>query len=178
MSRHVALLPIACVGIFLCLIATTQAFAQENSALGQVAQLTVRKGFKDIGLGDVCGRLNIAAGKCYGYQLNAKIDAADSKKSGLKIGWLTSLNVLLEPGGAVTRIIILDHDQHIAYAYLTDPSESPQAVAVGLSSSGNGKDWRWKPIPVTDGVRQNFLLEKDYWLSQRKDIEALPDRQD
>jgi hypothetical protein len=31
---------------------------------------------------------------------------------------------------------------------------------------------------VTDDIGRKFSLEKAYWLSQLKDIEALPDRKD
>jgi len=117
-------------------------------------------------------------GSCQGYQLNAKVDAAGSKKFGLQLGWLSSLNVLAEQGRTTGRIIITEHDQHLGYAYLTNAEETLQAATVGLNTAGNGKNWQWKPLAITDDIGQKFSLEKAYWLSQLNDIEALPDRKD
>jgi hypothetical protein len=159
-------------------IAPPVAYAQENAALSQIAQLTMRKGFKDIGLGDVCNRLHIAVGNCRAYQLNAAVDAAESKKFGLQAGWLSSLNVLNPQGGTAEWIVIVEHDEHIGYAFLIGADEDLQAATVGLSTTAGGKAWRWKPMAITDEIRQKFLLERTYWLAQRKDIENLPDRKD
>ena len=176
--RRTFLFTIASVGALLYLLAPTIACAQDKASLSQLAQLAVQKGYKDIGLGEVCSRLNIAFGSCQGYQLNAKIDAAESKQFGLQLGWLSSLNVLAEQGKTTGRIIITEHDQHLGYAYLTNAEEKLQAVTVGLNTAGNGKNWQWKPLAVTDDIGRKFSLEKAYWLSQLKDIEALTDRKD
>jgi hypothetical protein len=176
--RRVFLFATASVGAFLCLPAPTVGYAEENATLSQIAQLAVQKGYKDIGLGEVCSRLNIAFGSCQGYQLNAKVDAAESKKFGLQLGWLSSLNVLAEQGKTTGRIIITEHDQHLGYAYLANAQEALQAVTVGLNAAGNGKNWQWKPLAITDDIRLKFSSEKAYWFSQLKDIEALPDRKD
>jgi hypothetical protein len=151
------------------------ALAQDTSALTQLAQLAVQKGFKNISLGDVCNRLHIGVG-CSAYQLNAQIDQAESEKFGLAVGWQTSLNVLPQQGG--TDIVITDHDDHIGYGYLIGADGGLRAVTVGLSSSANGKNWRWKPISVSDEITQKFASEKAYWLAQVKAIQALPDRKD
>jgi hypothetical protein len=176
--RRIFLFTIAAVGVFLCPPAPTNAYAQEKATLAKIAQLAVQKGYKDIGLGEVCSRLNIAFGSCQGYQLNAKVDAAESKKFGLQLGWLSSLNVLAEQGRTTGRIIITEHDQHLGYAYLTNAEATLQAATVGLNTAGNGKNWQWKPLAITDDIGQKFSLEKAYWLSQLNDIEALPDRKD
>jgi len=151
------------------------AYAQEATTLAQLAQLTAKKGFKDIGLGEVCDHLHLG-GACKVYQLNATIDPAESKKFGLPAGWQTSLNVLRQQGGAY--IVITDHDQYIGYAYLVGSDAGLQSVIVGLSAGSNGKDWRWKPAPLTDKVAQKFASEKAYWLAQIKDIQGLPDRKE
>jgi hypothetical protein len=155
--------------------AFAQSTTQDTASLSQLAQLTVKKGFKNIGLGEVCDRLHIA-GACKAYQLNATVDAAESQKFGLPAGWQTSLNVLPQPGG--TDIVITDHDEHIGYGYLIGADEGLRAVVVGLSGSGDGKNWRWKPGPVTSEIAQKFALERAYWLAQIKDIQGLPDRKD
>jgi hypothetical protein len=155
--------------------AFAQSTAQDNASLSQLAQLTVKKGFKNIGLGEVCDRLHIA-GACKAYQLNATVDAAESQKFGLPAGWQTSLNILPQQGG--TDIVITDHDDHIGYGYLIGADEGLRAVTVGLSGSGDGKNWRWKPGSVTNEIAQKFALEKAYWLAQIKDIQGLPDRKD
>jgi hypothetical protein len=154
---------------------TAQDTGQDTASLSQLAQSTVKKGFKNIGLGEVCDRLHIA-GACKAYQLNATVDAAESQKFGLPAGWQTSLNVLPQQGG--TDIVITDHDEHIGYGYLIGADEGLRAVVVGLSSSGDGKNWRWKPGSVTSEIAQKFALEKAYWLAQIKDIQGLPDRKD
>jgi hypothetical protein len=156
-------------------ISPRSAFAEDNASLSQLAQLAVKKGFKNIGLGEVCQRLHVG-GTCKAYQLNATLDAAESQKFGLPAGWQTSLNVLPQPGG--TDIVITDHDDHIGYGYLIGADEGPHAVIVGLSASGDGKSWRWKPGPITSEIAQKFALEKAYWLAQIKDIQGLPDRKD
>jgi len=156
-------------------ILAKNAFAQDNASLSQLAQLTIKKGFKDIGLGDICDRLRIGRA-CKAYQLNAKIDPAESQKFGLPAGWQTSLNVLPQQGGV--DIVITEHDDHIAYGYLIGSDENLRAVTVGLSLSADGKNWRWKPGPSTADIAQKFALEKAYWLAQIKDIQALPDRKD
>jgi hypothetical protein len=148
----------------------------ETTPLAQLAQLTIKKGFKEISLGDVCDRLHIGIA-CKGYQLNATIDAAESQKFGLPAGWQTSVNVLPQLRGGV-NVVITDHDDHIGYGYLIGQDEGLRAVTVGLSTSGNGKNWRWKPVSVTDDIAQKFALEKAYWLAQIKDVQALPDRKD
>jgi hypothetical protein len=155
-------------------VVALNALAEDTPPLTQLAQLTVQKGFKNISLGDVCERLHIGI-SCKAYQLNAAIDATESRKFGLPAGWQTSLNVLPQLGGGV-NVVITDHDDHIGYGYLIGPDEGLRAVTVGLSSSGDGKNWRWKPTTVTDEIAQKFALEKAYWLAQIKDIQALPDR--
>lgn len=148
------------------------ALAQE-AGWPQLAQLTVKKGFKNIGLGEICERLHLGTG-CRAYQLNASVDPAESQKFGLPAGWQTSLNVLVQQGGS--NIVIAAHDEHIGYAYLMDADEGLRAVTVGLS--GDGKNWHWKPAGATAEITQRYALEKAYWLAQLKDIQALPDRKD
>jgi hypothetical protein len=168
----VVLWGIACVSVA---IFASRASAQDAVTLTQLAQLTVQKGFKNIGLGDVCDRLHIGIA-CKVYQLNAAIDPGESQKFGLSAGWQTSLNIVPQRSG--TDIVITDHDSHIGYAYLIGADGGLKSVAVGLSSSGDGKNWRWKPGPVNDEITQKFASEKAYWLAQINDIRALPDRKD
>src|ERR1700691_4564446 len=97
-------------------ISPRSAFAEDNAALSQLAQLTVKKGFKNIGLGQVCDRLHIG-GACKAYQINATVDSAESQKFGLQAGWQTSLNVLPQQGGAAV-MVITSHDENIGYGYL------------------------------------------------------------
>jgi hypothetical protein len=54
--------------------------------------------------------------------------------------------------------------------------EGLRAVTVGLSASGDGKNWRWKPIAINDETTRKFALAKAYWLAQIEAIQALPDR--
>jgi hypothetical protein len=150
--------------------------AEDDPALAQLAQLAIQKGFKNISLGDVCDRLHIGF-NCKAYQLNASIDAAESQKFGLPVGWQTSLNVLPQPAGGA-NLVITDHDNHIGYGYLIGADGGLKAVTVGLSASGDGKSWRWKPIAANDEIAQKFALEKTYWLAQIKAVQALPDRKD
>jgi hypothetical protein len=179
---RVVVLTTVIAGAFLLLFAVglpatfmESAFAQDNASLSQLAQLTIKKGFKDIGLGDICDRLHIGRG-CKAYQLNAKIDAAESQKFGLPAGWQTSLDVVPQQSG--TDIVITDHDDHIAYGYLIGADENLRAVTLGLSATADGKNWHWKPGPATSEIAQRFALEKAYWLAQIKDIQGLPDRKD
>jgi hypothetical protein len=166
----VALLGAVCVGVA---IVAPSAFAQDAAILTQLAQLTVQKGFKNINLGDVCDRLHIGTA-CKVYQLNAAIDPGESQKFGLPAGWQTSLNIVPQRSG--TDIVITDHDNHIGYAYLIGADGGLKSVIVGLSSSGDGKNWRWKPGPANDEITQKFASEKAYWLAQIEAIQALPDR--
>jgi hypothetical protein len=152
-----------------------RALADDNPTLVQLAQLTVRKGFKNISLGDVCDRLHIGV-NCKAYQLNAAIDPAESRKFGLPAGWHTSLNVLVQRGGS--NIVITDNDDHVGYAFLIGADESLRAVSVGLSTSGDGRNWRWRPGTLDDDTARKFASEKAYWLAQVKAIQALPDRKD
>jgi hypothetical protein len=154
-------------------ISPRSAFAEDTAALSQLAQLTVKKGFKNIGLGQVCDRLRIG-GACKAYQINATVDPAESQKFGLQTGWQTSLNVLPQPSDAAV-VVITEHDEHIGYAYLVGTDGGLLAVIIGLSPAADGK-WRWKPGPATDDITRKFALEKAYWLAQIKAIEALPDR--
>jgi hypothetical protein len=156
-------------------IFASNALAEDAPTLVQLAQLTVQKGFENISLGDVCDRLHIGI-NCKAYQLNASIDAAENQKYGLPLGWHTSWNVLLQRGGA--NIVITDHDDHIGYGYLIGAEDNLKAAIVGLSTSGDGKNWHWKPIAANDEVTQKFALEKAYWLAQIKAVQALPDRKD
>jgi hypothetical protein len=157
-------------------IFASTALADDASTLVQLAELTVQKGFKNVSLGDVCDRLHIGI-NCKVYQLNASIDAAENQKFGLPLGWHTSWNVLPQRGGGA-NVVITDHDDHIGYGYLIGADGDLKAVTVGLSSSGNGKNWRWKPIAANDEITQKFALEKAYWLAQIKAVQALPDRKD
>jgi hypothetical protein len=150
------------------------ALAGDTSALAQLAQLTVQKGFENISLGDVCDRLHIGTG-CRAYQFNARIDQAESEKFGLPAGWQTALNVLPQRNGAA-NVVITDHDDHIGYGYLIGADEGLRAVTLGLSASGDGKNWRWRPVAINDETTQKFVLAKAYWLAQIKTIQALPDR--
>jgi hypothetical protein len=153
-----------------------QAGSQQDAAtLTQLAQLTVQKGFKDISLGDVCDRLHIGT-YCKAYQLNAAIDPAESQKYGLPAGWQTSLNVIVQKGGS--NVVITDHDNRVGYAYLIGADEGLREVIVGLSTSGDGRTWRWRPGPINDDTTRKFGAEKAYWLAQIKAIQALPDRKD
>jgi hypothetical protein len=157
-------------------IFASSALAEGDPDLIQLAQLTVQKGFKNISLGDVCDRLHIGI-KCRAYQLNASVDAAENRKFGLPLGWHTSWNVLPQRGGAA-NIVITDHDDHIGYGYLIGADGGLKATTVGLSTSGDGKNWHWKPIAANEEITQKFALEKAYWLAQIKAIQALPDRKD
>jgi hypothetical protein len=159
-------------------VAEDSAPAAQPSAqsLAQLAQLAVKKGFKNIGLGEICDRLHIGRA-CNAYQLNAVIDAAESQKFGLPAGWATSLNVLPERGNTAD-IVITDHDNHIGYSYLSGADENLHAVIIGMSGSADGKNWHWKPGAVTSEIAQKFALEKAYWLAQIKAVENLPDRKD
>jgi hypothetical protein len=157
-------------------IFASNAFAEDAPILVQLAQLTVQKGFKNISLGDVCERLHIGI-NCKAYQLNASIDVAENRKYGLPLGWHTSWNVLPQRGGAAD-IVITDHDDHIGYGYLIGADGELKAATVGLSTSGDGKNWHWKPIAANDEITQKFALEKAYWLAQIKAVQALPDRED
>jgi len=157
-------------------IFVANASAEDSPTLVQLAQLTVQKGFKNVSLGDVCDRLHIGI-NCKVYQLNASVDAAENQKYGLPLGWHTSWNVLPQRGGGA-NVVITDHDDHIGYGYLIGPEGDLKAVTVGLSSSGNGKNWRWKPIAANDEIAEKFALEKAYWLAQIKAVQALPDRKD
>jgi hypothetical protein len=169
-----------CVGILLGLCGSqaiiAPAFAEDDPALAQLGQLTMQKGFKNISLGDVCDRLHIGI-NCKAYQLNASIDAAENQKFGLQVGWQTSLNVLPQPGGGA-NVVIAEHDAHIGYGYLIGADGGLKAATVGMSASGDGKNWRWKPVAANDEITQKFTLEKAYWLAQIKAIQALPDRKD
>jgi hypothetical protein len=156
-------------------LVASSASAQDAATLTQLAQLTVQKGFKNISLGDVCDRLHIGTA-CKVYQLNATIDSGESQKFGLTAGWQTSLNIVPQRSG--TDIVITDHDTHIGYGYLIGADGGLKSVAVGLSSSGDGRNWRWKPGGINEETTQKFALEKAYWLTQIKDIQALPDRKD
>lgn len=151
------------------------AVSHADPALLQLAKLTVQKGFKNISLGDVCDRLHIGV-NCKAYQLNAAIEPEESQKFGLSVGWQTSLNVLVQPGG--TDLVITDHDDHVGYAYLIGADEGLHAVIVGLSTSGNGRNWRWRPGLLNDDTTRKFAAEKAYWLAQIKAIQALPNRKD
>jgi hypothetical protein len=157
-------------------LSASKAFAEDSSPLAQLAQLTMQKGFKNISLGDVCDRLHIGI-NCKAYQLDASIDAAENQKFGLPLGWHTSWNVLPQRGGGA-NVVITDHDDHIGYGYLIGADGDLKAVTVGLSTSGDGKNWRWKPIAANDEIAQKFESEKGYWLAQIKTIQALPDRKD
>jgi hypothetical protein len=157
-------------------IFVSSALAEDDPALVQLAQLVVQKGFKNISLGDVCDRLHIGI-NCKVYQLDASIDAAENQKYGLPLGWQTSWNVLPQRGGGA-NIVITEHDAHIGYGYLVGADGDLKAVTVGLSSSGDGKNWRWKPIAANEEITRKFALQKAYWLAQIKTIEALPDRKD
>lgn len=156
------------------------AFAEDSApaaqSLAQLAQLAVKKGYKNIGLGEVCDRLHVG-GACKGYQLSAAVDANESQKFGLTAGWLTSLNVLPERSGTAD-IVITAHDDHIGYAYLIGADDNLRAVAIGMSGSADGKNWHWKPGAITGELAEKFALEKTYWLAQAKDIQNLPDRKD
>lgn len=154
----------------------SNALAEDGPALVQLAQLTMQKGFKNVSLGDVCDRLHIGI-NCKVYQLNASIDAAENQKYGLSLGWHTSWNVLPQRGGGA-NVVITDHDDRIGYGYLIGAEGDLKAATVGLSTSGNGKNWRWKPIAANDEITQKFALEKAYWLAQIKAVQALPDRKD
>jgi hypothetical protein len=156
-------------------ILPSNASAEDGTTLVLLAQLTVQKGFKNISLGDVCDRLHIGV-NCKAYQLNAAIDPAEAQKFGLPAGWQTSFNVLAQRGGS--NIVITGNDDHIGHAYLVGADEGWRAVIVGLSASGDGKNWRWRPGLINDETTQKFAAEKAYWLAQIKAIQALPDRKD
>lgn len=157
-------------------IFVSDALADDGPALAQLGQLAVQKGFKNISLGDVCDRLHIGV-NCKAYQLNASIDAAENQKYGLPLGWHTSWNVVPQRSGGA-NVVITDHDDHIGYGYLIGAGGELKAAAVGLSTSGDGKNWRWKPIAANDEITQKFASEKAYWLAQIKAVQALPDRKD
>ena len=175
--RHIFVaiaLAAALVGVSHMIFASS-ALAEDDSGLVQLAQLAVQKGFKNISLGDVCDRLHIDA-NCKAYQLNAAIDPGESQKFGLPAGWQTSLNVLVQQGG--TNIVITNHDDRIGYAYLIGADGGLRAVTVGLSTSGDGRNWRWRPGLVNDDTTRKFAAQKAYWLAQINAIQALPDRKD
>ena len=153
---------------------SSNALAEDDPVLVQLARLTVQKGFKNISLGDVCDRLHIGL-NCRAYQLNASIDAAENRKFGLPVGWHTSWNVLPQSHGGVD-VVITDHDDHIGYGYLIGADGGLKAATVGLSTSGDGKNWHWKTIAANDEITQKFVLEKVYWLAQINAVQALPDR--
>jgi len=66
------------------------------------------------------------------------------------------------------------------YAYLHNADEKLQAATVGLNTRGNGKKTgNGSPLAITDDIgAEVFVGKSPNWLSQLKDIEALPDRKD
>jgi hypothetical protein len=153
------------------------AYGEENSNFVQVTQLVVKKGYKDVYLGQLCGLFHLA-GRCKGYQLNNDNDDEVAKVYGVPSGWKSSINVYFEPGNKVTWIILADHDDRRGFAFLTSSDGALKSAAVGATDKQN--NWQWSESSNTDDLKKSFSSELAYWSAQQQldEVRKFPDRKD
>jgi hypothetical protein len=158
--------------------------AQEKPPLARIAEMVVRKGYRDVTLGKSCDRFRLAGsigdGKCKGYQVNDdNVDDKDGtrqEKYGWLKGWTPSFNTFVERGTSKVRILLANHDGKQGYVFLTNgDGELQNAVFITWIND----DWSYSPVaPITPDLRAQFEFEKSAWIKAEQEIADLPDRKD
>jgi hypothetical protein len=153
--------------------------AQEKPPLARIADLVVRKGYKDLSLGVLCNRFGIAGrvedGECKGYQVNDDdVSDEDVAKYGWQKGWIPSFNTFVERRTGKTRIILADHDASLGYIFLV----SPEGELLKAALMHKKDDWQHTVVAITSDLRSKFEFEKSAWIKAEQKIAELPDRKD
>ena len=158
------------------------AVAQESAPLASLADLVLRKGFKNTDLGQLCGLFHprIKGGGCKVVSLAA--DEDDLKGADYPKGWTPTFEVYVEQGTGIVRVIIVTQSPktgakgiRTGYAFLANVDGKPEIAASGHTVNGL---WQWSAVSLTADLRAIFAREVSVWLKQQKSIEALPDRKD
>jgi hypothetical protein len=158
--------------------------AQEKPPLARIADLVVRKGYKDLSLGVMCSRFSLAGrtgdGECKGYQVNdddlEDADGTREAKYGWRKGWLPSFNTFVERGTGKIRIILADHDASLGYTFLVSP-EGELLKATLMRKKDDGV-FEHTLVAITPDLRAKGELEKSAWIKAEQEIAELPDRKD
>jgi hypothetical protein len=157
--------------------------AQEKPALARIAEMVVRKGYKDVKLGVFCKPFGLAGraqdGECKGYQINDEdVNDEPEKRHGWQKGWIPSFNTFVERRTGKTRIILADHDASLGYGFLVSP-EGDLLNAMLFHKVSEGED-NWAPtaVGITSDLRAKFEVEKSIWITWEQEIADLPDRKD
>ncbi len=145
---------------------SSRAFAQDNS-LANLVDLVVRKGYKDISMGQLCDRFSMRSEnpKCAAIQMSWE-------EGGLR----PLFNTYKTPNGTV-RVIIVNHDATRAQAYLTNLNGKLEAAATGVKVPPP-HIWNFTKVTLTSAIRAAFEKEVAYWKSIEKEVADVPDRKD
>jgi hypothetical protein len=179
------LLPIASIGLRdtqFGEIFTPDGLAQDKPPLARIADLVVRKGYKDLKLGAACYQFGLGGraedGECKGYQINNDVSDEDVVKYGWQKGWTSSFNTFVERRTGKTRIILADHDASLGYGFLVSPDGELLKAALMRNMNDKEGHWDFTAVAITSDLRAKFEFEKSAWIKAEKEIDELPDRKD
>jgi hypothetical protein len=155
-------------------------FAEEKVPLGKLSEMVIRKGFKDISLGQLCFLFNLRAatgGTCGAY--NVAADDDDLKKMGsYREGWAPGFFAFVDKITGAVRIVLVTQRKVDGYGFLTDVDGKLRMAAAGRKVPGN---WQWHLIDINEEVRSIFSKERSVWIDGTYlygELEKLPDRKD
>jgi hypothetical protein len=165
LSAWVCILSTSPVGVR---AAFAQTQAEDAELIQALAQLTLRKGYKDVALkAQICENLGLVLSRARGC-LVYEVPYAD------KDGWNHVFNVFGEPGTAAIRVIIFKMNAQSASFYRSTMDAKLEGALIETMLGGN---FSWSTIPANSPDAQNgFAAELAYWRAQKGTLEGEPDR--
>jgi hypothetical protein len=147
--------------------AFAQTQAQDAELIQALAQLTLRKGYKDVALNpEICENLGLPLPRtrgCRVYEVPYEKD-----------GWDHVFNLSGEPGTAAVRVIIFKMNEQSASFYRSTMDAKLEDALIEIMPGGN---FSWSTIPANSSEAQNgFAAELAYWRAQKATLEGEPDR--
>ena len=148
--------------------AFAQTQAQDAALIQDLAQLAVRKGYKDVALKpEICENLGLVLSRGRGC-LVYEVPYAD------KAGWNHVFNLFGEPGTAAIRVIIFKMNAQSASFYRSTMDAKLEGALTETMLGGSSS---WSTIPANSSDAQNgFAAELAYWRAQKATLEGEPDR--
>jgi hypothetical protein len=131
----------------------------------RLVDLVTRKGDLDVQVGQLCHEFGISGENPNG--LSIQMPWMDDKDRSHHL-----FNIFVGNTGK-QRILLVSHDTKVAYAFLTGPRATPEAVAKG---DKNPTSWTWTRISFTPQLSALLQKEVTYWKSIEAEVAKEPDR--
>jgi len=160
-----AIVAIPAVLVAAVFVAPPVALAQDAALIAELAELTRRKGYRNIPMGrETCENLGLKPiGDCRVFQ-ETYVDA---------YGFTHGFNTFTEPGSGNIRIFLFRHGRRHSYYYAVGVDGKLQRAAV----LDRKRTFAWFPLHK-DSATSGFAQEVSYWRIRRYRLESEPDRTD